>query len=97
MEVLEQEGQANARSVQLANDAYCEQLNASLCSASFHKDIRFKSCTLFDLRNSVSISLQTDLIFELKMAVESGRQFGSGAKLGLLHTSLTTGTGAVVV
>jgi len=30
VEVLEQEGQANARAVQLANDAYCEQLNASV-------------------------------------------------------------------
>lgn len=42
VEVLEQEGQANARSVQLANDAYCEQLNASVAlqAEAYHQMLK---------------------------------------------------------
>jgi hypothetical protein len=55
VEVLEQEGQANARSVQLANDAYCEQLNASVAlqAEAYHKMLKttFKGDTLALLRS----------------------------------------------
>merc|ERR1719440_726311 len=47
VEVLEREGQANARTVQLANDAYYEQLNASVAlqAEAYHKMLKttFKS------------------------------------------------------
>jgi regulator of protease activity HflC (stomatin/prohibitin superfamily) len=42
VEVLDQEGQANAQAVKLANDAYCEQLNASVVvqAEAYHKMLK---------------------------------------------------------